>query len=280
MNNKWDTIITPQTKFISFNFRSVWKYRDLLILLVRRDFVAFYKQTILGPIWFFIQPIFTTITYIFIFSKVAAISTDGIPPFLFYLTGVATWNYYSECLVKTSLVFRDNANIFGKVYFPRVIMPLSIVVSGLFKFAIQMLLLMMAIIFLHFGTFNFNIGLDIVYLPFLIFLLSMQSLGLGLFISAITTKYRDLSLLLNFGVQLLMYASTVAYPLSSLKGEFKFLISLNPITYVIEGIRKSIFGVGEFTFNSFIYIILVTTIILILGLFSFNKVEKNFIDTI
>jgi lipopolysaccharide transport system permease protein len=280
MNNKWDTILTPKSSFFTFNLSSVWKYRDLLILLVRRDFVAFYKQTILGPIWFFIQPLFTTLTYFFIFSKVAALSTDGIPPILFYLTGIATWNYFSECLIKTSTVFRENANIFGKVYFPRLIMPLSIVASGLLKFAIQLLLLLLLLLYYNYTSYKIVFTFNLFYLPFLIILMAIQALGLGMLVSAITTKYRDLSLLLNFGVQLLLYATTVAYPLSSLDGNLKFYISLNPTTYLIEGIRKAIYGIGEFNYFSFLYLLIVSIAILFIGLISFNKVERNFIDTI
>lgn len=277
---EWDIIIEPNVGIFNIKFKEVWLYRDLLFLLVRRDFIAFYKQTIFGPLWFFIQPIFTTITFIFIFGNLAGISTDGLPQPLFYLAGITAWSYFSECLIKTSTVLKDNANIFGKVYFPRIIMPISIVISNLVKFSVQFFLLIVIFFYYKFSGFIFKIDYYLFLLPILIILMAAQGLGLGLIISSLTTKYRDLALLLSFGVQLFMYATPIAYPLSSISGKLKVFVQINPITYIIEGFRKSMFGVGDFDIFKLIYVFSISFLILFLGIVIFNKVEKNFVDTI
>jgi lipopolysaccharide transport system permease protein len=279
-NEDWDIIIESKTSLFDFKLKEVWRYRDLLWLLIRRDFVAFYKQTVFGPIWFFIQPIFTTITFVFIFGKLAGISTDGLPQPLFYLAGITGWSYFSECFLKTSTVLRDNANIFGKVYFPRIIMPLSIVFSNLVKFSVQFLLLVLMILYYYINGYHFQFSLYILALPLLILLMAIQGLAFGMIISALTTKYRDLALLLAFGIQLLMYATPIAYPLSSLSGATKAVVQLNPVTYIIEGFRKSILGIGDFDLLKLLYVILISIIFLLIGLLVFNKVEKDFVDTI
>ena len=276
----WDIVIESKTSLFDLKLKEVWRYRDLLWLLIRRDFVAFYKQTVFGPIWFFIQPIFTTITFVFVFGKLAGISTDGLPQPLFYLAGITGWSYFSECFLKTSTVLRDNANIFGKVYFPRIIMPLSIVFSNLIKFSVQFLLLVLMILYYYFKGYNFNFSLYIFALPILILTMATQGLAFGLIISALTTKYRDLVLLLTFGIQLLMYATPIAYPLSSLSGKTKELVQLNPVTYIIEGFRKSILGIGDFDLLKLLYIVISSIVFLLIGLVVFNKVEKDFVDTI
>jgi lipopolysaccharide transport system permease protein len=276
----WDIVIDSKTSLFDLNLKEVWRYRDLLWLLIRRDFVSFYKQTIFGPLWFFIQPIFTTITFVFVFGRLAGISTDGLPQPLFYLAGITGWSYFSDCFLKTSTVLRDNANIFGKVYFPRIIMPLSIVFSNLVKFSVQLLLLILTIAYYCFVGYKFQFSIYLLALPILILSMALQGLAFGLIISALTTKYRDLALLLVFGIQLLMYATPIAYPLSSLTGKIKFIVQLNPVTYIIEGFRKSILGIGEFNFLNLLYIVLITIIFLFLGLVIFNKVEKDFVDTI
>lgn len=280
-DDNWDKIIKPQEKLLDFNFDEIWHYRDLLRLLVRRDFVSVYKQTIFGPIWFFIQPIFTTITFVFVFGKIAGISTEGIPQPLFYLAGITIWSYFSECLIKTSTVLRDNAGIFGKVYFPRIIMPISIVFSSLIKFTVQFALLILILVYYYFNGYALSFSLNILYLPFLIISMSFIALGLGLMVSGLTTKYRDLALLLSYAIQLLMYLSPVAYPLSSItSGIAKKIIILNPISFVIEGFRKSIFDIGQFNFYNFIYVVTISIIILLSGITIFSRAEKNFIDTI
>jgi lipopolysaccharide transport system permease protein len=280
---EWDLVIQPQTSLFELNLKDVWRYRDLLWLLVKRDFVSFYKQTILGPLWFFIQPLFTTIIFTFIFGNLAGLSTDGLPQPLFYMAGITAWNYFADCLTKTSTVFRDNANIFGKVYFPRLIMPLSIVVSNLVRFGVQMLLFFVMIGYYLFqnemGSL-FHPNIYILLFPLLVLLMALLGLGLGLIITALTTKYRDLAFLITFGVQLMMYATTVIYPLSAAPAKYKWLIELNPMTGIIEAFRFGFLGQGEFTMNTFGYSVIFTLISLVLGVIIFNKTEKTFVDTV
>ncbi|MCA0349679.1 MAG: ABC transporter permease [Bacteroidetes bacterium] len=284
ISNNWDLVIKGKTSLFDVKFRDLWHYRDLLLMFVKRDFVSFYKQTILGPLWFFIQPIFTTIVFTFVFGNLAGISSDGLPKILFYLSGITCWNYFSDCLNKTSTVFKDNANIFGKVYFPRLIMPLSIVVSNLVRFGVQLLLLAFMMIYYYIFPVDgveFKITYAIVFFPLLVLIMALLGLGLGLIITAITTKYKDLTFLVTFGVQLLMYASTVIYPLSYAveKGYGKW-IALNPMTGIIEGFRFALLGKGEFTLFSISYSIVFSLIVLFFGIIIFNKTEKNFVDTI
>ena len=279
----WDIEIKPQNHLLELHLVDVWRYRDLLGLLVRRDFVSFYKQTILGPLWFFIQPLFTTIIYTFIFGNLAGISTDGLPQPLFYMAGITAWNYFAECLTKTSTVFKDNANIFGKVYFPRLIMPLSIVVSNLIRFGVQMLLFLILMVYYYFNGANFQISSYIFLFPFLVLLMALQGLGLGMIITALTTKYRDLAFLVTFAVQLLMYATTVIYPLSTaiLKyPEYAWIIEYNPMTPIIEGFRLGFLGQGSFEWSSLRYCTAITLLLTFFGLVIFNKVEKTFVDTV
>ncbi|WP_445710014.1 ABC transporter permease [Flavobacterium sp.] len=279
----WDLIIEGKTSLFSLNFKDVWRYRDLLIMFVKRDFISFYKQTILGPLWFFIQPIFTTIVFSFVFGNLAGISTDGLPKPLFYLAGITCWNYFSDCLIKTSTVFKDNANIFGKVYFPRLIMPLSIVTSNLIRFGVQFLLFVLYMIYFYINGAIFNLTYVVLLFPLLILLMALLGLGLGLIISAMTTKYRDLSFLVSFGVQLLMYGTTVIYPLSEVVikyPDYAYLVELNPMTFVIEAFRYGFLGNGDFSWNGLIYSGLVTLVVFFLGVIIFNKTEKNFVDTI
>jgi lipopolysaccharide transport system permease protein len=280
---EWDLVIEPQTSLFELNLKDVWRYRDLLWLLVKRDFVSFYKQTILGPLWFFIQPLFTTIIFTFIFGNLAGLSTDGLPQPLFYMAGITAWNYFADCLTKTSTVFRDNANIFGKVYFPRLIMPLSIVVSNLVRFGVQMLLFFVMIGYYLFQkdmATLFHPNFYVLLFPILVLLMALLGLGLGLIITALTTKYRDLAFLITFGVQLMMYATTVIYPLSAAPPKYKWLIELNPMTGIIEAFRFGFLGEGDFTINTFGYSVVFTLISLVLGVIIFNKTEKTFVDTV
>lgn len=277
----WDLVIRPQKGLLDLQLKDTWRYRDLLLMFVKRDFVAFYKQTILGPLWFFIQPLFTMGVYVFVFGELAGISTDGLPAPLFYLAGISAWTYFSECLLKTSTVFRDNASIFGKVYFPRLIMPLSIVVSNLVRFGVTLLLFILVMGYYGFFTdAEFQPSWYLLTLPLLIILMALQGLGLGMIISSLTTKYRDLALLVTFGVQLLMYATTIVYPLSSLSGRMRTIISLNPMTGVIEGVRKGLLGAGTFDITSLVYSTFVSILLVLAGIVIFNKVERNFVDTI
>lgn len=276
----WDLVIKGHSSLFDVNFGDLWRYRDLLLMFVKRDFVSFYKQTILGPLWFFIQPIFTTIVFTFVFGNLANISTDGLPHALFYLTGITAWAYFADCLTKTSTVFKDNANIFGKVYFPRLIMPLSIVVSNLVRFGVQLLLLIVMMVIFHYRGEQFEVTYGLVFFPILVLLMALLGLGIGLIITAVTTKYKDLTFLITFGVQLLMYGTTVIYPLSAAPEQYKRIIELNPMTGIIEGFRFAFLGKGEFTPWSVGYSAIVTVVILFFGILIFNKTEKNFVDTI
>ena len=279
-NEDWDLVIRGRTSLFDINLNDLWRYRDLLMMFVKRDFVSFYKQTILGPLWFFIQPVFMTIVFSFVFGKLAGISTDGLPQYLFYLSGITAWNYFSECLTKTSTVFKDNASIFGKVYFPRLIMPLSIVVSNLVRFGVQLLLLLIMMAYFEIKGADFHVTSAIFFFPILVLLMALLGLGTGLIITALTTKYRDLTFLVTFGVQLLMYGTTVIYPLSAAPSDYKRIIELNPMTGIIEAFRYAFLGKGEFTLGSIGYSAGVTLIVLFLGIIIFNKTEKNFVDTI
>jgi lipopolysaccharide transport system permease protein len=277
---EWDLTIEPQTSLFELNLKDVWRYRDLLWMFVKRDFVSFYKQTILGPLWFFIQPLFTTFIYTFIFGGLANLSTDGLPQPLFYMAGITAWNYFADCITKTSTVFKDNANIFGKVYFPRLIMPLSIVASNLVRFGVQMLLLFMMMGYYATQNASFTITTAILLFPVLVILMALLGLGLGLIITALTTKYRDLAFLVTFGIQLLMYTTTVIYPLSSAPEKYKTLISLNPMTGIIEAFRYAFLGQGQISINTLGYSAIFTIVVMVLGVLIFNKTEKTFVDTV
>jgi lipopolysaccharide transport system permease protein len=277
---EWDLVIEPQNNLLDLKLKDVWRYRDLLIMFVKRDFVSFYKQTILGPLWFFVQPLFTTIVFTYIFGGLAGISTDGVPAPLFYLSGITAWNYFADCLTKTSTVFKDNANIFGKVYFPRLILPLSIVVSNLVRFGVQFLLFLSMLFYYSLNGVNLNFTWVIGLFPLLIVLMALLGLGLGLIITAMTTRYRDLAFMVVFGIQLLMYATTVIYPLSSAPDKYKKIIQLNPMTSIIEAFRYGFFGQGELTIWSLGYTTIVTIVAMVLGIIIFNKTEKTFVDTI
>jgi lipopolysaccharide transport system permease protein len=276
----FDWRIESTTSLFKLNLRDVWNYRDLLWLLVRRDFVSLYKQSILGPLWFFIQPILTTVMFTIVFGNLAAIPTDGLPKPLFYLAGITAWNYFADCLTKTSSVFRDNAHIFGKVYFPRLIMPLSIVISSLIRFSIQLILFIVAIIYYKVTGFDFSPNSMLFLFPYILMLMAALGLGLGMVISAMTTKYRDLIFLVTFGVQLLMYATTVIYPLSAVPEKYRLLIQYNPLTPIIETFRYGFLGEGSFSVPYLAYATIVTAVIFFFGIITFNKVEKNFVDTV
>lgn len=277
---QWDLEIKPQDNVLDLHLSDVWAYRDLLWLLVRRDFVAFYKQTIFGPLWFFIQPIFTTITFTFIFSNLAGISTNEAPAPLFYMAGTVAWGYFSDSLTKTSTVFRDNASIFGKVYFPRLIMPISIVFSNLVKFGVQFLLFIILLAFYMVQGKNVHPNLYILLFPIIVLWMALLGLGLGLIITALTTKYRDLIFLVTFGVQLALYATPVIYPLSAAPEKYRNIIALNPMSGLIETFRYGFLGTGKFYPAAFTYSIISTVVIFFIGLITFNKVEKSFVDTI
>ncbi len=275
--------IKPKSKLLDLNLKETWKYRDLLFLFVRRDFVAIYKQTVLGPLWFFIQPILTSLMQLLIFTKVAKIPVDGIPPLVFYLSGNVMWQYFSSCLTLTSNTFVGNAGIFGKVYFPRIITPLSMVFSQLLKLGVQFsLFLAVWIFYMVFGGSEINLHptWHITLLPLLIVIMAGLGLGAGMLISALTTKYRDFTFLLTFAVQLMMYATPVIYPLSFVEGNIKDIIMLNPMTGIIETFRYSFTGAGTFSWELLGYSFVFMSVLLFLGTVVFNKVEKTFMDTV
>jgi len=275
-NTEWTHVLEPTSDPFKFNFRDLWRYRDLIILFVKRDFVAVYKQTVLGPLWHFIQPLFASSVY-FIFGSLAKIPTDELPRILFCLTGVVLWNYFSACLIKTSNTFIGNASIFGKVYFPRLAIPISVIISNLMSFFIQFLLL---IPFLIYYWDNIHPNIYILSIPFLVIIIAMMGLGFGVIVSSLTIKYRDLVYLLSFGVQLAMYATSVIYPLSLIPDRFRLLASLNPLSPILEVFRYALLGKGTFTEFSLIYSVIFSVVVLFIGIVLFNRVEKDFMDTV
>lgn len=281
MKDSWTEIISPKRSLLEINLKELWRYRDLIMLFVRRDFVSQYKQTILGPIWLFIQPLFTTLTFFFVFNQIAKIPTDNIDPILFYLSGITLWNYFSDCFNKTSNTFVANAGIFGKVYFPRLATPISIVISNLIKLGIQILLFLAIMVYQIFiKDIQVNVNMHILILPYLILLMAVMGLGLGIIFSALTTKYRDLSFLLTFGIQLLMYATPIIYPLSYTSGKLHTLISMNPLTPILESFRYAFFSIGSFDWSGLAYTSIFSFGVLFFGIIIFNQVEKSFMDTV
>ena len=277
----WTEIISPVNSYWNLKLGELFRYRDLIFLFVKRDFSAVYKQTILGPLWLFIQPIFTTLIFFFVFTKIAKIPTGGIDPILFYLAGITLWNYFSDCFVKTSNTFVANAGIYGKVYFPRLVIPISIVISNLIKLGVQ--LMVFAVVFIYkvnFEGLSFSFNATLFFLPVLILLMAILGLGMGIVFSALTTKYRDFSFLLAFGIQLLMYATPIIYPLSYTSGQLHWWISLNPLTPLIENFKFALFGIGHFDYVGLLYAACISVIILFVGIILFNRVEKNFMDTV
>lgn len=276
----WTEEIESETPLFSINFREIWHYRDLLLMLVKRDFITFYKQTILGPLWFIVQPLLTTVIFIVLFGNIAQISTDGIPQLAFYLAGITIWNYFSDSLSKTSSVFTSNASIFGKVYFPRLIMPLSIVTSSLLKFAVQFGLFILVVLYYTFVKNSIEPNWWVLITPILILLMAIFAMGVGMIFSSLTTKYKDLSFLITFGIQLFMYISPVAYPSSALPEKYQFLAKINPLSSIFECFRYAYLGNGTFTVSDLLSSGLIIFILFMLGVIIFNKVEKSFMDTV
>ncbi len=276
---KWTETIDADHSLFDLKLKEVWRYKDLVYMFVKRDFVSSFKQTILGPIWFFINPILTTIVYLVIFGRIAKLPTDGAPPLLFYLAGVTLWNYFSSSLLATSSTFTGNAGIFGKVYFPRLVTPLSIVLSNLMRFGVQFLLFILVwAYYLNKGEVHPNIW--ILATPFLIFLMALFALGVGMIFSSLTTKYKDLAMLLGFGVSLYMYCTPVIYPVSSLPGFFKKLAYYNPLTGIFECFKYAWIGAGDFSPAMLGISTVIILILLMTGIVVFNKVEKSFMDTV
>ncbi|HMO34109.1 MAG TPA: ABC transporter permease [Lacibacter sp.] len=278
----WDLEIKPKVSLFDLNLNEVWRYRDLMLLFVRRDFVAQYKQTVLGPLWHFIQPVFTTLVFLMVFNRIANIPTDGIEPVLFYMSGITLWNYFSACFLATSNTFVANAGIFGKVYFPRLVLPVSVVISNIVRFGIQFLLFLAVLLFyVAFRGMPFYFGWSWLLIPLLVLIMAGTGLGLGIIISSVTTKYRDFTVLIGFAVQLLMYATPVAYPSSFLtQNSYGWVVSWNPLSPLIEGFRYAVFHTGSFDMSSLLYSIGFMVVVLLIGSVTFNRVERTFMDTV
>ncbi|MFB0911371.1 MAG: ABC transporter permease [Flavobacterium sp.] len=279
----WLFEITPKNKFFSLNLKEVWQYRDLLMLLVKRDVVTVYKQTVLGPLWYLIQPLFTSITFTIIFNNLAGISTGTVPPFLFNLAGITVWNYFTACLNDTSDTFKKNASLFGKVYFPRIIVPLSVVISNLLKFGIQFFIFITFYVYYYFKGAAISLNGISVLFPFLIVVMGILGLGVGMIISSLVTKYRDFTYLIGFGVQLLMYVSAVVYPMALVKEkmpDYAWLVQYNPLAYIIETTRYMLLNVGHISIWGLGYTFALTVVSFLVGMLIFNRTEKSFIDTV
>src|SRR6478752_5349752 len=275
----WSLIIRPKSGWFDLHLRDLWRYRDLVALFIRRDFVATYKQTILGPLWFIIQPVLTTLTFTLVFGSMARLPTDGVPKILFYLSGVTAWNYFAECLTLTSNTFVGNANLFGKVYFPRLAVPLSIVISNLIKFGIQFGLFLLFMLFFVLKGSAVRPTPAIFLLPILLLIMAALGLGSGIIVSALTTRYRDLRFLVQFGVQLLMYSTPIIFPLSKLPDKYRWVMLCNPMTSVIETFRYAMVGSGTFSLQHLGMSAAAALLILASGILLFNRVEKTFMDT-
>lgn len=279
-SEQWDNIIEPQRKLLDWKLKEVWNYRDLLWMFVVREFVVSYKQTILGPLWLFIQPMLTALMYVLVFGNIAKISTNGQPMVLFYLAGIIPWNYFSNCLAKTSTSFRDNQNILGKVYYPRLITPLSIVSSLLIRNAIETTFFVCILAYYLFIEAAIEPNSHLLLIPFYVLIMAGLGLGIGMLITSLTTKYRDLVFLLQFGVQLLMYASPVIYPVNAIPEKYQLFILLNPMTSIIEGFRYAFLGGDPLPMFWVAYSAVFMLVVLFIGTIVFNKTEQNFMDTV
>lgn len=277
---QWTSIIKPVSGWFDIHLSELWRYRDLIMLFVRRDFVAVYKQTILGPLWFLIQPLFTTLIFTVVFGRIAKLSTDGLPQVLFYLSGVVAWRYFADCLTKTSNIFVQNAYIFGKVWFPRLSVPISIVISNMITFAIQFVLFLGFWIYFLVNTSTVHPQAEILLLPLLIFQMAALGLGFGIIVSSLTTKYRDLTQLVGFGVQLWMFATPIVYPTSQIPEKYQWLIALNPMAPIVEAFRYSFLGTGTIHPWQVGLSVVTTVLILTIGIILFSRIEKSFMDTV
>ncbi len=279
-SENWTMIIKPKRRWLDINLKDLWNYRDLIALFIRRDFVAKYKQTILGPLWFIIQPLLTTLMFTVVFGKIAKIPTDGLPQMLFYMSGITAWNYFAESLKATSNTFVTNANIFGKVYFPRLAIPVSVVISNLILFAVQFLFLCLFMLIFYFSGAHFSPNIYLLLLPVLLILMAGLGLGFGIIISSLTTKYRDLTYLVAFGIQLWMYATPIVYPLSTLSGIYRKVALANPLTSIVETFRYAMLGAGTMNWYYLLYSFGFMITVLLVGVLLFNKVEQSFMDTV
>lgn len=280
---KWDFYIQPHGSLFSLKLGEMWRYRDLLRMYVKRDIVTYYKQTVLGPLWFFIQPAITTIMFMFVFGGIAGISTDGVPQPLFYMAGLLCWNYFSDCLTRCSDTFVSNQDVFGKVYFPRLVVPLSITISSLVKMGVQAILFLLIYLYYLCTGGNCSINAYACLLPILVLMLAGLGLGFGMLITSVTTKYRDLKFLITFGIQLWMYATPVIYPLCTLAKnhpDYVWVLQANPMTSIIETFKYAFLGSGMFSWTSLAYSLIFTICVLLFGTIVFNRVERNFIDVV
>ena len=277
---QWTKVIGPRTGWFDINLPNLWNYRDLIILFVKRDFVAFYKQTILGPLWFLLQPLFTTIVFTVIFGRIARIPTDGLPQMLFYMSGIVIWNYFADCLNKTSDTFVSNAHIFGKVYFPRLTVPISIVITNLITFSIQFLLFLSFVFYFYLSGSDITMSFWIFLTPLLLIQMAALGLGLGILISSLTTKYRDLRYVVGFGVQLWMYATPIVYPMSQIPVKWQWLFALNPMSATVETARYAFLGSGAIRPWNLGISLGMTALVLFAGIVMFSRIEKTFMDTV
>ncbi|EPG76037.1 ABC transporter, ATP-binding protein [Leptospira fainei serovar Hurstbridge str. BUT 6] len=280
VDQKWDLVIRPKEGLFSLHLADLWNYKDLIFLFVKRDFISLYKQTILGPLWYIVQPLASTVIYTIIFGKIANVSTDGVPHFIFYLSGTVLWSYFADCLIATSNTFVANAGIFSKVYFPRLAVPVSIVVSSLIKFAIQFATFLAFYFYFILKGATLEMQWSVILLPIFILQIAILGLGFGVMVSSMTTKYRDLSLLVAFGVQLWMYATPVVYPLSLVPEQFKLLYNLNPMANLIENFRFSFLGHGHLDLYAWAQSWIITVLVFFIGIVIFSRAERDFVDTV
>lgn len=278
--DNWTMVISPRRGWLDINLKELWHYRDLILLFVRRDFVAIYKQTVLGPIWFLLQPVFSTVVFTIVFGKIANIPTDGLPPPLFYMAGIVAWSYFSNCLTATSNTFVANASIFGKVYFPRLVIPVSVIITNLMTFVIQFSIFLCFLFFFYLKGVVLKPNLFILLTPYLIIQMGILGLGFGILVSSLTTKYRDLTFVVNFGVQLWMYATPIVYPMSQIPERWQWLFALNPMSVIIETFRYAFLGAGSVKLLYLVISLGVTLAVLAVGIVLFRRIEKTFMDTV
>ena len=280
VEQKWTRVIKPKTNLLDIDLKNVWRYRDLIYMYVKRDIVVQYKQTILGPIWYFVQPIMTTIMFMFVFGGIAQISTDGMPQPLFYMAGLLLWNYFSSCFTASSDIFGSNANVFGKVYFPRMVVPISAIISNLLKMLIQLVLFIFIYVYFAIKGAPVYLNWSLLLFPVLVVMTALHGMSWGLIISSLTTKYRDLKFLISFGVQLLMYATPIIYPLSASPEKYRWVLELNPLTPIMETFKYSCMGCGALSWSGLLYSFIFMSVSLFLGIIIFSRQEKTFMDTV
>jgi lipopolysaccharide transport system permease protein len=276
----WDIVIKPKSGWINIPFGEIYRYRDLIFLFVKRDFVTFYKQTILGPLWYIIQPLVNSVIFTIIFGKLAKIPTDGLPPFLFYMAGTVAWGYFSTCLTQTSNTFVSNREIFGKVYFPRMTVPISIVITSIFQFLIQFFIFISFLLYYWYQGANVEPSIMILTLPLILLQMAILGLGMGILVSSLVTKYRDLTFAMTFAVQIWMYLTPVVYPLTQVPENYRNLYVLNPMVSIVESFRGAFLGVSSIETHHILISVFVTMIIFIIGIILFSRIEKTFMDTV